>query len=221
MSLNLIGKKLGQTQIFCDDGSRLHVTVIEVQDHYVTQVKTVETDGYNALQLATVTANKGVTMPLKGHYKSASVPAQKFVKESRVAGDVLSKHQTGSVVSLDWFEGVDKVDVSGVSKGKGFAGCVKRHGFRTQDATHGNSLAHRAPGSIGQCQDPGKVFKGKKMAGQMGSVKRTTLGLTLVSVDKEHRVLLVKGAVPGSNGSYVQIRKSLRHSQSKGGSNES
>lgn len=216
MSLNLIGKKLGQTQVFKEDGSRLHVTVVQVRDHFVTQVKTVATDGYDAVQLASLPCDRDLTKPKKGHFERASVAAQKWVGESRVNAEVVKQYKLGSSIAIEWFSDIDKVDVSGTTKGKGFAGCVKRHGFKTQDATHGNSLAHRAPGSIGQCQDPGKVFKGKKMAGQMGSVKRTALGLDLVSVDIEKGVLLIKGAIPGANGSLVSLRKSLRHSKSKG-----
>lgn len=216
MSLNLIGRKLGQTQVFTDDGGRQHVTVVQVCDHFVTQVKTVATDGYDAIQLASLSSDRELTKPKKGHFKRANVAAQKWIGESRVDPEMAKQYELGSTIAIDWFTGIDKLDVSGTSKGKGFAGCVKRHGFKTQDATHGNSLAHRAPGSIGQCQDPGRVFKGKKMAGQMGSVKRTALGLELVSVDVEKGVLLIKGAIPGANGSLVSLRKSLRHSKSKG-----
>ncbi len=215
MSINLVGTKLGQTQYFTDDGYRHHVTVVQIQDHFVTQLKSVEKDGYAALQLATMPAKKA-SKSRQGHLKAADVALQKVLRESRVSPEVLADHKLGSSIGIDWFSEGDVLDITGTSKGKGFAGCVKRHGFSMQDATHGNSLAHRASGSIGQCQDPGRVFKGKKMAGQMGSVRRTVLGLKLLKVDLDKGVILIKGAIPGFNGSMVSVRKSLRHGKKKG-----
>ena len=209
MSLGLVGRKVGMTRVFSDDGTSVPVTVIEVEPNRVSQIKTVETDGYAAVQVVTGTrrANR-VTRPMAGHYKKAGVEAGRGAWEFRV--DSVEEIELGSEIKVDLFEQGQIVDVSGVSKGKGFQGGVKRHNFRMQDATHGNSLAHRAPGSIGQCQTPGRVFKGKKMAGHMGDERVTTQNLEVVRVDAERNLLLIKGAVPGAAGGAVMVRPSVK-----------
>jgi large subunit ribosomal protein L3 len=185
------------------------VTVIEIEPNRVSQLKTVDTDGYNAIQL-TVGARKAsrVSKPEAGHFAKAEAEAGSKVCEFRV--EALDDYQVGSEIKVDLFEAGQKIDVSGLTKGKGFAGVVKRYGFGGGDATHGNSLSHRAPGSIGQCQTPGRVFKGKKMAGHMGDKQRTLQNLSVVRVDAERNLLLVKGSVPGSTGSNIVIRPAVK-----------
>jgi large subunit ribosomal protein L3 len=197
------------TRIFSEDGVSTPVTVIEVEPNRVSQLKTVDTDGYNAIQL-TVGERKAsrVTKPQAGHFAKAQAAAGRKVMEFRV--DELSDLALGAEVKVDIFEDGQKIDVSGLTKGKGFAGVVKRYGFRGGDATHGNSLSHRAPGSIGQCQTPGRVFKGKRMAGHMGDKKRTLQNLSIVKVDADRNLLLVKGSVPGATGSDVIIRPAVK-----------
>jgi large subunit ribosomal protein L3 len=209
MTIGLIGRKRGMTRIFSEDGVSTPVTVIEVEPNRVSQLKTVDTDGYNAIQL-TVGERKAsrVTKPQAGHFAKAQAAAGRKVMEFRV--DELSDLALGAEVKVDIFEDGQKIDVSGLTKGKGFAGVVKRYGFRGGDATHGNSLSHRAPGSIGQCQTPGRVFKGKRMAGHMGDKKRTLQNLSIVKVDSERNLLLVKGSVPGATGSDVIIRPAVK-----------
>lgn len=209
MTIGLIGRKRGMTRIFSEDGVSTPVTVIEVEPNRISQLKTADADGYNAIQV-TVGARKAsrVSKPEAGHFAKAEAAAGRKVQEFRV--EALDSYEVGSEIKVDLFEAGQKIDVSGLTKGKGFAGVVKRYGFRGGDATHGNSLSHRAPGSIGQCQTPGRVFKGKKMAGHMGDKQRTLQNLSVVRVDAERNLLLVKGSVPGSTGSNVVVRPAVK-----------
>lgn len=209
MSLGLVGRKVGMTRIFSDDGISTPVTVIEVAPNKVSQLKTVETDGYTALQVVTGERRPGrVNKPMAGHYRKAGVEAGRKSVEFRV--DSVEDYELGSELPLDMFEQGQKVDVTGTTIGKGFAGGVKRHNFHMQDATHGNSISHRAPGSIGQNQTPGRVFKGKKMAGHMGAERQTTQNLEVVRVDADKGLLLIKGAVPGAKKSDVIVRPAVK-----------
>ena len=211
MTMGLVGRKRGMTRVFTEDGDSVPVTVIEAQPNRITQVKTVETDGYRALQVAAGSRKASrVSAPQAGHFARAKVEAGDTVTEFRLDDNDTSEHELGGELNVDLFEAGQKVDVTGTSIGKGFAGTVKRHNFRTQDATHGNSLAHRAPGSIGQNQTPGRVFKGKKMSGHMGNVRRTVQNLEVVRVDADRNLLLIKGAVPGSKGGSVIVRPAVK-----------
>jgi large subunit ribosomal protein L3 len=197
------------TRVFTDEGNSVPVTVIEASPNRVTQVKNSDTDGYNSVQVTIGTRRANlVNKPVAGHYAKAGVEAGEGLWELRMpeGEDV----EAGAELKVDMFEAGELVDVTGTSKGKGFAGAVKRHNFRMQDATHGNSLAHRAPGSIGQCQTPGRVFKGKKMAGHMGDERVTTQNLEVVRVDSERNLILIKGAVPGAAGGAVVVRPSVK-----------
>ena len=209
MSIGLVGRKSGMTRVFTEDGSSVPVTVLEIQPNRVTQIKTLETDGYSAVQV-TMGSRRGsrVSKALAGHFAKAKTEAGEGLWEFRT--EDLVELEVGGELKVDLFEAGQKVDVTGTSKGKGFQGGVKRHNFRMQDATHGNSISHRAPGSIGQCQTPGRVFKGKKMAGQMGSERKTTQSLEVVRVDAENNLLLIKGAVPGATGSSVVVRPTIK-----------
>jgi large subunit ribosomal protein L3 len=211
MTMGLVGRKCGMTRVFTDDGLSVPVTVIEAQPNRVTQVKTVETDGYRALQ---VTAGNrkpsSVSKPAAGHFSKANVEAGDFISEFKLEDGDASAYEVGSEIKVDLFEAGQRVDVIGTSIGKGFAGTVKRHNVRMQDATHGNSLSHRAPGSIGQNQSPGRVFPGKKMSGHMGNVRRTVQNLEIVRVDSARNLLLVRGAVPGAKGGHVIVRPSVK-----------
>ena len=209
MTIGLIGRKRGMTRIFSEDGVSTPVTVIEVEPNRISQLKSVDTDGYNAIQV-TVGERKAsrVTKPEAGHFSKAQAAAGRKVCEFRV--DSHDELAVGAELKVDIFEAGQKIDVSGLTKGKGFAGVVKRYGFRGGDATHGNSLSHRAPGSIGQCQTPGRVFKGKKMAGHMGDKQRTLQNLSVVRVDAERNLILVKGSVPGATGSNVVVRPAVK-----------
>jgi len=199
------------TRVFTEDGVSVPVTVIEVEPNRVSQVKTNETDGYRSLQLTTGTRRASrVSKSMAGHFAKAGVEAGRTVWEFRLADGEGEGLEAGSELKVDLFEVGQKVDVSGTSIGKGFAGGVKRHNFEMQDATHGNSVSHRAPGSIGQNQTPGRVFKGKKMAGHMGNVKCTTQNLEIVRVDAERNLLLIKGAVPGSKGGDVIVLPAVK-----------
>ncbi len=211
MTIGVVGRKRGMTRIFTEEGVSIPVTVIEVEPNRVTQLRDVEKDGYRAVQV-TVGERKPsrVTKPMAGHFAKAGVPAGRKVKEFRLADGEGEDLQVGAEIGVGIFEGVAKVDVTGTSKGRGFAGVVKRHNFRTQDATHGNSLSHRAPGSIGQNQTPGRVFKGKRMAGHMGAAKTTVQSLEVVRVDTERNLLLVKGAVPGPTGGDVIVKPAVK-----------
>ncbi len=209
MSLGLVGRKVGMTRVFSEDGVSTPVTVIEVEPNRVSQVKTVDSDGYTALQVVTGTRRPNrVTKPMAGHYRKAGVEAGRKSVEFRV--DSVEEFEPGAEIKVDIFEQGQMVDVTGTTIGKGFAGGVKRHNFHMQDATHGNSISHRAPGSIGQNQTPGRVFKGKKMAGHMGNVRQTTQNLEVVRVDAERNLLLIKGAVPGAKQGDVIVRPAVK-----------
>lgn len=210
MTIGLVGRKCGMTRIFADDGASIPVTVIEVEPNRITQVKSVEIDGYSAVQV-TVGSRKAsrVNKSAAGHYSKASAEAGRGLWELRVKSADVS-YEVGGELTVSEFEAGQKVDVTGSSKGKGFQGGVKRWNFSMQDATHGNSLSHRAPGSIGQCQTPGRVFKGKKMAGHMGAERVTTQNLEVVRVDAERNLLLIKGAVPGAPGGDVIVRPAVK-----------
>jgi large subunit ribosomal protein L3 len=211
MTIAIIGRKAGMTRIFRDDGVSVPVTVISVEPNRVTQVKTVENDGYRALQVTTGSRRAArVTRPLAGHYAKAGSEAGRGLWEFRLHEGEGEEVKVGSEIRVDLFEAGQSVDVTGISVGKGFAGVIKRHNFSTQDATHGNSLSHRAPGSIGQNQTPGRVVKGKKMAGHMGAERRTVQNLEIVRVDAERNLLLIKGAVPGARGGDVIIRPAVK-----------
>ena len=211
MTMGLVGRKCGMTRVFTDDGASIPVTVIEAQPNRITQVKTVETDGYRALQVAAGSRKASrVSKPAAGHFAAAKVEAGDLVTEFRLDDADDGEFEKGGELKVDVFEEGQKVDVIGTSIGKGFAGTVKRHNFSMQDATHGNSLAHRAPGSIGQNQSPGRVFKGKKMSGHMGNVRRTVQNLEVVRIDAERNVLLIKGAVPGHAGGKVIVRPAIK-----------
>lgn len=211
MSLGVVGRKVGMTRVFDETGVSTPVTVIEVEPNRVTQLKTPEVDGYTAVQVTTGTRRATrVTKAMAGHYAKAETASGRMSTEFRVSADELAGFQPGAEITVSIFDGVEKVDVAGQSKGKGFAGTVKRYNFRTQDATHGNSRSHRVPGSIGQNQTPGRVFPGKKMSGHMGDERVSSLGLKVVRVDVERGLLLVKGAVPGSTGGDVIVRPSVK-----------
>lgn len=209
MSLGLIGRKAGMTRVFTEDGVSVPVTVIEVEPNRVTCVKTVDSDGYAAVQVTTgVKKANRLSKPEAGHFAKAGVEAGSGLWEFRANGD--EGINVGDSLTVERFQAGQKVDVTGQSKGKGFQGGVKRHNFRTQDMTHGNSLSHRAPGSIGQCQTPGRVFKGKKMAGHMGAERSTVQSLEVVRVDAERNLLLIKGAVPGAPGGDVIVKPAVK-----------
>jgi large subunit ribosomal protein L3 len=211
MTIGIIGRKAGMTRIFTEDGASIPVTVIAVEPNRVTQVKTVENDGYRALQVTTGSRRPSrVTRPLAGHFAKAGTEAGRGLWEFRLADGEGESIEVGSEISLDMFEAGQGVDVCGTSIGKGYAGVIKRHNFRTQDATHGNSLSHRAPGSIGQCQTPGRVVKGRRMSGHMGNVRRTTQNIEVVRVDTDRNLLLVKGSVPGARGGDVIVRPAVK-----------
>ena len=211
MAIGLIGRKVGMTRIFTEDGVSIPVTVIEATPNRVTAVKTAEANGYSALQVTagTVKANR-LSKPEAGHFAKVGVEAGRGLWEFRLADNEGADITVGSEITVEIFAETKKVDVAGTSKGKGFAGAVKRWNFRTQDATHGNSLSHRAPGSIGQNQSPGKVFKGKKMAGHLGAERVTVQSLEVVRVDAERNLLLVKGAVPGAIGGDVIVKPAVK-----------
>ncbi|MED5386951.1 MAG: 50S ribosomal protein L3 [Pseudomonadota bacterium] len=211
MPLGLIGRKSGMTRVFTEEGNSVPVTVLEVQPNRVTQIKTAETDGYSAIQVTTGSCKASqVGKAAVGHFAKANTEAGEGLWEFRIENEDTIELELGGEIKVDLFEAGQKVDVTGTSKGKGFQGSVKRHNFHMQDATHGNSLSHRAPGSIGQCQTPGKVWKGKKMAGQMGNQKKTTQSLEVVRIDLENNLLLIKGAVPGATGSKVIVRPTVK-----------
>lgn len=211
MTIGLIGRKRGMTRIFTEQGKSIPVTVIEVSPNRITQVKTVETDGYSALQVTMgEKRNSLVNKPEAGHFSKSEVEAGEGLWELRLNGNEGNDLAAGAELNVGQFESGQKVDVTGFSKGKGFAGSVKRHNFSMQDATHGNSVSHRAPGSIGQCQTPGRVFKGKKMAGHMGDERVTTQNLEIVQIDVERNLLLIKGAVPGAKNGQVTVRPSVK-----------
>ena len=209
MSLGLVGRKVGMTRVFSDDGVSTPVTVIEVEPNRISQIKTVETDGYTAVQVISGSRRASrVTKPMAGHYRKAGVEAGRGSWEFRV--DSVEDFELGSEIKVDLLQQGQIVDVAGISKGKGFQGGVKRHNFTMQDATHGNSISHRSNGSIGQNQTPGRVFKGKKMSGHMGAEKCTTQNLEVIRVDLERNLVLIKGAVPGAKSGDVIIRPAVK-----------
>ncbi len=211
MSLGLVGRKIGMTRVFTEDGTSVPVTVVDVSNNRVTQIKTPATDGYTAVQVAFGTRRKSrVTQPLAGHYAKAGVDAGRVLKEFTVTGEDAAKMSLGGAVSIDLFQVGQMVDVTGTTQGKGFTGAIKRYHFSSNRATHGNSRSHNSAGSIGQNQDPGRVFTGKKMAGHYGAVKRTTQNLEIIRVDTERQLLLIKGAIPGSKGGDLIVRPSVK-----------
>jgi large subunit ribosomal protein L3 len=211
MALGIVGRKCGMTRIFTEDGVSVPVTVIEAEPNRITQIKTEQTDGYNAVQITCGSRRPSrVSKALAGHFAKAQVEAGRGLWEFKLDEAEASTLNLGAEIKVDIFTAGKKVDVSGISKGKGFAGVIKRHNFSAQDATHGNSLSHRAPGSIGQNQSPGRVFKGKKMAGHLGDAKCTTQNLEVVRVDIERNLLLIKGAVPGAPGGNVIVRPAVK-----------
>lgn len=209
--LGLVGRKVGMTRIFTEDGESIPVTVLEVAGNRVTQVKTEETDGYNAIQVAFGSLKPSrVSKPLSGHYAKAGVEAGEMLKEFHIDADKLADLKVGTTLSVEMFTVGQKVDVTGITIGKGFAGAIKRHHFSSNRASHGNSVTTRAPGSIGNRQDPGRVFPGKRMAGHLGDVQRTTQNLVVARVDVERQLLLVRGAVPGAKGGKVIVRPAVK-----------
>ena len=211
MSLGLVGRKVGMTRIFAEDGASIPVTVLDVSNNRVTQVKTPEIDGYAAIQVAFGKRRASrVSKPLAGHLAKAGVEAGQVLKEFRIDADRLTEFKAGDQVAVTIFAEGQRVDVTGTSVGKGFQGGIKRHNFRSNRASHGNSLSHNAPGSIGQAQDPGRVFPGKRMAGHMGDIQSTMQSLTVIRVDAERQLLLVRGAVPGAKGSDVVVRPAVK-----------
>jgi len=211
MSIGLVGRKVGMTRIFTDDGISVPVTVLEVSNNRVTQVRTSDNDGYSAVQVAFGSRrNSRVSKAEAGHFAKAGVDAAEVLREFRVGADMAAQYQAGATISADIFQAGQKVDVSGVTQGKGFAGTIKRHNFKSQRASHGNSRSHNVPGSIGMAQDPGRVFPGKRMSGHMGAVTCTKQNLEIVRVDAERGLLLVKGAVPGSRGGHVVVRPAVK-----------
>ncbi|AQA17895.1 50S ribosomal protein L3 [Halioglobus japonicus] len=210
MAIGLVGRKSGMTRVFTEDGASIPVTVVEVSPNRVTQIKELDTDGYRAIQVTAGSRKASkVSKSEAGHFAKAGVEAGASLSEFRLE-EADEAPEVGSELTVERFEAGQIVDVTGKSKGKGFQGGVKRWNFAMQDATHGNSISHRAPGSIGQCQTPGRVFKGKKMAGHMGAEQVTTQGLEIVRVDAERNLLLIKGAVPGAPGGDVVVRPTIK-----------
>jgi large subunit ribosomal protein L3 len=206
-SLGIVGRKAGMTRVFTEDGKSIPVTLIEATPNRITQIKTTETDGYSAVQVAVGTRRAAlINKPISGHLAKAKVEAGRGLWELRVEADKIGDFSIGGEIKADIFEVGQKVDVEGVTKGKGFQGTIKRYNFRMGDATHGNSLSHRAPGSLGQRQTPGRVFPGKKMSGHMGAVQQSTQNLEVVRVDAERGLIAIRGAVPGAPGGDVIVR---------------
>jgi len=211
MSLGLVGRKVGMTRVFAEDGASIPVTVLDVSANRVTQIKTPESDGYTAVQVTYGERRASrVNKAEAGHFAKAEVEAGRGLHEFTLTAEELAKFQPGSAISVEIFTVGQLVDVTGTSQGKGFTGVIKRHNFRSNRATHGNSRSHNTPGSIGQAQDPGRVFPGKRMAGQLGNVQSTTQNLEVVRVDVERGLLLIKGAVPGSKGNDVVVRPAVK-----------
>jgi large subunit ribosomal protein L3 len=217
MTLGLVGRKVGMTRVFTDDGDSLPVTVLDVSDNRVTQIKTPATDGYTAVQ---VTFGKRrasrVNKAAAGHFAKAAVEAGRVLREFRATEKDLEALKVGAKIGVDLFKVGQKVDVSGTSQGKGFAGVIKRHHFSSNRASHGNSKSHNAPGSTGMAQDPGRVFPGKRMAGHLGAVRRTVQNLEIVRIDTERQLLLVKGSIPGSRGLDIIVRPTSRATRAGG-----
>jgi large subunit ribosomal protein L3 len=211
MSLGLVGRKVGMTRVFTDDGDTIPVTVVDVSNNRVTQIKTAESDGYAAVQVAYGRRRPSrVNKAAAGHFAKAGAEAGHTLKEFRVKPDELANFKLGGAVGADIFKPGQKVDVSGTSQGKGFAGVIKRHHFSSNRASHGNSVSHNKPGSIGQNQDPGRVFPGKRMAGHLGNAHRTVQNVEIIRVDAERQLLLIKGALPGSRGGDVTVKPTTR-----------
>ena len=209
MSIGLLGKKVGMTRVFTENGQSIPVTVLKIETNVVSMIKNIESDGYNALQMSSVELKENkVKKPHLGHFKKNNIAPQKNIKEFRV--EDTADIEVGQKFEATHFEEGTFVNVRSRSKGKGFAGTIKRHNFKGKDATHGNSISHRTPGSNGQCQFPGRVFKGKKMAGQMGDEMVTRKNLQIVKIDAERKLILVKGAVPGFNGRLVEVTQSAK-----------
>jgi len=216
MSLGLVGRKVGMTRIFTDEGDSLPVTVLDVSDNRVTQIKTLASDGYSAVQVAFGKRRASrVTKAMAGHYAKAGVEAGHVLSEFRISEAEMADLKVGGKIGVDLFKVGQKVDVSGTSQGKGFAGVIKRHHFSSNRASHGNSRSHNTPGSIGQAQDPGRVFPGKRMSGHLGDVTRTVQSLVIVRVDTERQLLLVKGAVPGSRGRDIVVSPAAKPGKPK------
>jgi len=211
MTIGIVGRKAGMTRVFTEDGTSIPVTVVEATPNRVTQVKTLEVDGYRAIQVTAGTRRPSrVTKPMAGHFAKAGVEAGRGLWEFRLVEGEGTGVSPGADIKVDLFKVGQKVDVTGVTLGKGFAGTIKRHHFTMGDATHGNSLSHRAPGSIGMRQTPGRVFKGKKMSGHLGDDQRTVQNLVVVRVDLERNLLLIRGAVPGSEGGNLIVRPAVK-----------
>jgi large subunit ribosomal protein L3 len=211
MAIGLVGKKTGMSRVFTEYGESIPVTVIHALPNRITRIKTVETDGYTAVQVTTGSVKPSrVVKPVAGQYAAASAEPGEGLFEMRVTVEEAAEYEPGAELTVEKFTAGQIVDVVGTSIGKGYAGVIKRHNFQTQDATHGNSLSHRAPGSIGQNQTPGRVFKGKKMSGHMGNVRRTAQNLEVVQVDAERKLILVKGAVPGHSGGRLFVRPAVK-----------
>ncbi len=211
MSLGLVGRKIGMTRLFTDDGNAVPVTVVDVSNNRVTQIKTPETDGYAAVQVAFGKRRASrVSKPAAGHFAKAGVEAGHVLSEFRVAADQLANFKVGGQIGVDIFKVGQLVDVTGTTIGKGYAGVIKRHHFSSGRASHGNSRSHNVPGSIGMAQDPGRVFPGKRMSGHLGAVKRTAQKLQIVRIDAERQLLLIKGAVPGSEGGGLVVHPSVK-----------
>lgn len=211
MTLGLVGRKVGMTRVFTEDGEAIPVTVVDVGDNRVTQIKNPATDGYSAVQVTYGERRASrVTKAQAGHLAKAGVTAGTLTREFRVTPEQVASMAPGSTIALDVFQVGQKVDVTGTSQGKGFSGAIKRHHFSSNRASHGNSVSHNSPGSIGMAQDPGRVFPGKRMAGHLGNVRRTAQSLEIVRIDSERKLLLIKGAVPGSKGGHVIVRPAAK-----------
>ena len=211
MTIGIIGRKRGMTRVFTDDGASVPVTVVEATPNHITEVITSDTKGYSAIQVSWGSKkSSSLTKSEAGNYAKANIETGEGLVEHRVSGEELEQFAAGSEIKVDMFEAGQKVDVTGTTNGKGFAGAIKRHNFSHQRNSHGNSISHRAPGSIGQCQTPGRVFKGKKMAGHLGNAQRTTQNFEVVRVDSERNLLLIKGSVPAVKGGRVVIKPSVK-----------
>jgi large subunit ribosomal protein L3 len=218
MTLGLVGRKIGMTRVFTEDGVSIPVTVLDMSNNRVSQIKTHAGDGYDALQLAFGERRASrISKPVAGHLAAAGVEGARGITEFRVTADVAAEYAAGASVGVDIFSVGQIVDVSGVTQGKGYAGVIKRHHFKSQRATHGNSRSHNAPGSIGMAQDPGRVFPGKRMAGHLGAVNRTVQNLEVIRVDSARQVLLIKGAIPGSKGGDIIVRPAIKGVINEGG----
>ncbi|MFW0072522.1 MAG: 50S ribosomal protein L3 [Coxiella-like endosymbiont] len=217
MPIGLIGRKCGMTRLFTESGISIPITVLEMIPNRIVQLKTLSSDGYRALQITRGTKkNASINKAIAGHYAKSGVEAGESLCEIRLENEELANAKVGDELKVDLFKEGQKVNVRGLTRGKGFAGTVKRHNFQTQDATHGNSLSHRAPGSIGQCQMPGRVWKGKRMSGHMGDVYRTAQNQEIVKIDMDRHLLLIKGAIPGAPDGVVVVTESNKKKRKRG-----